>query len=181
MLGEAGDPREHLVARLFDLAEQPIENPSDELTFPVHDSSRDQQIAGVRRIRHRHNRAWHVVIGHLWMDRASSSTMSASFPGASAPTLFRRRLEAAPAMVAISIICRRRHQLRHRPAARVALRNVRSLARARCRQNASHQRERIGGHIGLDVRAEAGQDAVVQHLLEMAACRAASASRLGWR
>ena len=57
----AVDPREHAVARLLDLAQQPFDVPPDELALPVHDLPRNQDVAHVPGIHHRHNRAGHIV------------------------------------------------------------------------------------------------------------------------
>src|SRR2546430_17719842 len=57
------DSRGPAIASLFDLAEQRIDVPADQLAFPEHDLSRDQDVANVPGIHHRHNRAGHIVDG----------------------------------------------------------------------------------------------------------------------
>ena len=57
----AVDSCEHAVASLLDLTEQGIDVPPDELALPEHDLSRDQHVANVPWIQHRHNSARYIV------------------------------------------------------------------------------------------------------------------------
>ena len=75
-----------------------------------------------------------LFIGHVFMLRASSTTMSASLPGVSVPTLSSRRFAAAPAMVAISITCREVTSCGIGKLPGLLSLKARSLANARCMQ-----------------------------------------------
>src|SRR5262245_39578038 len=55
------DSCEHSLTSLLDLPEQRIDVPPDEFALPEHDLSRDQHVANVPWIHHRHNRARYIV------------------------------------------------------------------------------------------------------------------------
>ena len=171
------DTRQHTVTRLLDLTKQSIDVPVAKLTLPVHDLPGDEHVPHVARIHHRDNRA-RYVIHRPGADGSRLEHDDVCLLARSQGTdLVEDAIEAAPAMVAISITCRDVTSCgTGSPPGLLSGNASRWPTRAAGRRLRASAR-RIGRHVRVDVRTQAGQDAVIERLLKGRHDRAASASR----